>query len=335
VTANQKRTILVTGGGGFLGGAIVRLLISNGEKVRNLSRSTYAELEALGVEQVQGDLADPEIVQRACSGVETVFHVAAKAGGWVQYKDYYKTNVVGTLNIIKACRAQGVSRLIYTSTPSVIFNGKDMAGVDESVPYPATYEAHYPKTKAMAEKAVLKAAGQGLQAVALRPHLIWGPGDNHLVPRLLVRAHRLRQIGDGKNLVDTIYVDNAAKAHLFADERLRKHPELSGRVYFLSQDDPVPLWRMVNAFLVAGGKPPITKTISPRAAIGIGAVCEAVYRLFNLKGEPPMTRFAARAMSTSQWFNIQAAKTDLGYFPETSISQGLDRVVKWLKTNRV
>lgn len=235
-----KNIKLVTGGGGFLGGAIVRRLISRGEKVRSFSRKRYSELEALGVEHIRGDLYDGDAVTGACEDVDTVYHVAAKPGVWGNYHTFYRPNVIGTQNIIAACQACGVQRLIYTSSPSVVFDGTDMAGIDESTPYPASFHAPYPQTKALAEKMVLKAADQGLPALVLRPHLIWGPGDNHLVPRIIARANRLRQVGDGSNLVDTIYVDNAAWAHVLADKALRSNPELSGRTYFISQNEPIP-----------------------------------------------------------------------------------------------
>ena len=222
----SDQTVLVTGGGGFLGGAIVRLLVARGDSVRSFSRSRYPRLDTMGVDQVQGDLADTQALQTACQGVDLVFHVAAKAGVWGPYDAFYQTNVVGTENIIRACRDNGVGRLIYTSSPSVVFDGRDMEGGDESLPYPDIYHTHYPRTKAMAERRVRQAADGRLRTIALRPHLIWGPGDNHLVPRIIQRARRLRQVGDGQNKVDTIYVDNAAHAHLLAAEKLALRPEL-------------------------------------------------------------------------------------------------------------
>ena len=328
-----KRRVLVTGGGGFLGGAIVRQLISDDIAVRSFSRGQYAELEALGVEQVRGDLTDLDAVREACRNVESVFHVAAKAGVWGEYPSFYGPNVIGTENIITACRECGVERLIYTSSPSVVFDSGDMEGADESVPYPKSYHAAYPHTKALAEHKVLTAAREGLPVVALRPHLIWGPGDNHLVPRILARAHRLRRVGDGSNRVDTIYIDNAAWAHVLAEKQLRENPELTGRVYFISQDDPVPLWEMVDHILAAGGKPPITRSISPAVALFVGALCECAYKLLRISAEPPMTRFVARELATSHWFNIQAAKTDLGYEPIVSTEEGLKRLADWLKNH--
>ncbi len=330
----NKPTVLVTGGGGFLGGAILRRLIGKGEAVRSFSRARYARLEAWGVEQVQGDLCDLSAVTKACRDVEAVFHVAAKPGVWGSYQDFYRPNVLGTENIIAACRQCGVQRLIYTSSPSVVFDGGNIDGADESAPYPVSFHAHYPRTKAWAERKVLEAAAEGLAAIALRPHLIWGPGDTHLAPRIIARAHRLRQVGDGRNMVDTIYVDNAAHAHVLAEECLKRKPHLSGRVYFISQDQPIALWEMINRILAAGGKPPVTKTISPAMAYMIGALCEGVYGLLGLRREPPMTRFVARELATSHWFNIQAAKTDLGYSPIVSIDEGLKHLAEWLRTQQ-
>ncbi len=327
-----KRKILVTGGGGFLGGAIVRRLIESGEAVRSFSRARYSQLHALGVEQVQGDLSDLDSLTRACREVQAVFHVAAKPGVWGAYQEYYLANVVGTQNIITACLRCGVERLIYTGSPSVVFDGSDMEGVDESVPYPPVFDAHYPRTKALAEQKVLKAARNGLPAIVLRPHLIWGPGDNHLVPRIITRAHRLRQIGNGRNKVDTIYIDNAAHAHVLAEASLKKNPDLAGRVYFISQDEPIPLWEMINHILAAGGKPPVTKKIAPFLAYLAGTLCEGIYRLLPLKGEPPMTRFVAKELAAAHWFNIQAAKTELGYAPIVSTQEGLERLALWLRS---
>jgi 2-alkyl-3-oxoalkanoate reductase len=183
----------------------------------------------------------------------------------------------------------------------------------------------------MAEQMVRDAAARGLQTIALRPHLIWGPGDTHLVPRIIARARRLRQIGDGTNLVDTIYIDNAAHAHLLAEKCLKANSRLSGRVYFISQDQPIALWEMINLILAAGGLPPVTRTISPGVAFGIGTLCERIYKIFRIRREPPMTRFVARELATSHWFNIQAAKTDLGYAPLVSIEEGLQHLAVWIR----
>ncbi len=334
-TSHEDHTpekVLVTGGGGFLGKAIVSRLIKRGDIVRSLARNHYPELEAMGVEQLQGDLSDVEVVLKACEDREIVFHTAAKPPPWGPYEEYYQTNVVGTRNVVDACLKQDAARLIYTSTPSVIFNGKDLEGVDESFPYPARFNANYPKTKAMAEQQVVQATRQVLNAVILRPHEIWGPGDPHFVPRLLERVHKLKQIGDGKNLVDTIYIDNAADAHILAADKLKENPQLSGKIYFITQDEPISAWGMINAILKAAGHEPVKGRIPFGVAWLIGSVLEFFYKSFKLSGEPQMTRFLAEAVATSHWFDISAAKQDLGYRPKVTTEEGLKRLEKWLSS---
>jgi nucleoside-diphosphate-sugar epimerase len=326
--------VLVTGGGGFLGGAIVKRLVERGDRVRSLSRKPYPALESLGVEQIPGDISQGDVVEKACRGMDAVFHVAGKPGVWGDYEDYFRTNVTGTCNVIASCRKLDVAVLVHTSSPSVVFDGSDMEGVDESVPYPETWHAHYPRTKAIAEQEVVKACReQAICAIVLRPHLIWGPGDNHLVPRIISRARRLVRIGDGKNRVDTIYIDNAADAHILAADHLAENPSLSGRIYFISQGEPVYLWDMVNAILKAGGLPPVTKSVSRKTARRLGSAMEMLYKLFKLSGEPPMTRFVADELATSHWFDIDAARRDLGYRPSVSMEEGLCRLENWLKSN--
>lgn len=326
--------ILVTGGGGFLGSAIVGKLVSRGEQVCSFSRQSYPELSRLGVRQIKGDLRCAVDVRNACKEIDLVFHVAAKAGVWGDYRSYYETNYLGTRNVIDACRHQGVRRLIYTSSPSVIFNGRDMAGVDESIPYPAGYHAPYPATKALAEQAVIAATDSMLSTITLRPHLIWGPKDNHLVPRILSRARQLRIIGKGDNLVDTTYIDNAAAAHIQAADRLASHPHLSGKLYFISQGEPIGLWDMVNAILKAGGLPPVRNRIPYQLAWMTGFALEGIYRLFRLNGEPRMTRFVANELASTHWFNIRAAREELGYTPHVSTAEGLQHLSDWLGARR-
>ncbi len=331
ITNKSLHKVLVTGGGGFLGGAIVRQLVDRGDNVRSFSRNFYPELAQLGVEQIQGDIVDKTAVEQACKGVKLVFHAAAKPGVWGNYADYYRTNVAGTQHVIDACKKHGVLRLVYTSSPSVVFDGTDMEGVDESVPYPEKFHAHYPKTKAMAEQLVIKAADKDLMTITLRPHLIWGPKDNHLVPRIIERARRLVRVGSGKNLVDTIYIDNAAEAHVLAADRLKENPGLSGKVYFISQDNPVPLWDMVNDILKTAGHPPVKRAIPRKIAWLMGALFEVVFKMFRIRGEPQMTRFLADELATAHWFDIRAAKKDLGYAPTVSIKEGLSRLEQWLQ----
>lgn len=326
IKATDPKKVLVTGGGGFLGSAIVTRLVERKYHVRSFSRSPYPELLSMGIEQIQGDICNKSEIEHALRGVDLVFHTAAKAGIWGNYSDYYRTNVTGTQNVIAGCKKHHISRLIYTSSPSVVFNGKDMEGVNESVPYPATYHAYYPQTKAIAEQAVIKAAGQGLMTIILRPHLIWGPGDKHFVPRIIARANRLVRVGNGKNLIDTVYIDNAADAHILAAEALEKNPKLSGNIYFISQGDPVPLWDMINHILKAAGLAPVRRSMPRNMAWLIGVMLELAYRSFNITKEPRMTRFLADELAKAHWFDISAAGKDLGYTPRISIKEGLRRL---------
>lgn len=327
----KPENVLVTGGGGFLGFAIVERLAGRGDRVVSFSRNRYPELEALGVEQISGDIRDPDAVADALRGRDAVFHVAAKPGVWGKYADYFDINVRGTRNVIAGCRRCGVGRMIHTSSPSVVFDGRDMEGADESIPYPARYHAAYPETKALAEKEVRKAAAEGLRTIVLRPHLIWGPRDNHLVPRIIARAHKLARVGDGTNRVDSIYIDNAAEAHVLAADALGSNPGLSGNVYFISQGEPIPLWEMVDRILAAAGIGPVERTVPKGVAWSVGALLELTYALFRIKSEPPMTRFVANELSTAHWFDISAARQDLGYSPRVSTEEGLARLAEFLR----
>jgi len=323
---------LVTGGGGFLGKAIAKLLRERGDEVRSFSRSEHPALAELGIEHCRGELGDAEAVKLAADGCDIVFHVAAKAGVWGPYEEFYRANVLGTKHVIEACRHHGIKRLVHTSSPSVVFDGTDMEGVDESVPYPQHFEAFYPQTKAEAEQLVLQANDQELATVALRPHLIWGPEDNHLVPRILERGAKgaLRKLGTRECLADTIYIDNAAQAHLQAADHLDIGSAVAGKAYFLSQGEPLPLWEVVNRILDAGDIPPVTRSISPELAYKLGAALEKIYTLLRLKGEPRMTRFVAKELSTAHWFDLSAARRDFGYDPKVSFDEGLERLREWL-----
>ena len=322
--------ILVTGGGGFLGQALCRGLRARGHDVVSFQRSHSPALAALGVGQVRGDLADAHAVAHAAAGVDAVFHNAAKAGAWGSYDSYFQANVVGTRNVLAACRAHGIGRLVYTSTPSVTHRAThpvEGLGADE-VPYGEDFQAPYAATKAIAEQEVLAANDATLAVVALRPRLIWGPGDAQILPRLVERsrAGRLRIVGSGENLVDTTYIDNAAQAHFDAFDHLRPGAACAGKAYFISNGEPRPMGELLNALLAAAGAPPVTKHLSFKAAYRIGAVCERLWPLLRLRGEPPMTRFLAEQLSTTHWYSIEPARRDFGYVPQVSFDEGITRL---------
>lgn len=323
--------VLVTGGAGFLGKAVVNRLVDKGDQVRSLARNYYPDLEKMGVDQVQGDLSDPDAVARACEDRTIVYHIAAKGPPWGRYDEYYQTNVVGTQNIINSCLAQDQTSLIYTSTPSVVGNGRDIEGADESMPYPKKFRTHYAKTKAMAEQLVVNASRKKLKSIILRPCKIWGPGDDQILTRLVARAEKLKQIGDGKNLIDATYIDDAADAHILAADKLEEHPDFSGNIYFISQGEPVLTWYIVNEFLKAAGCNPVKKSVPFRIAWVTGALLEFIFNMLHLSKEPYITRFLVESVAQSSWFNIEAAKRDLGYIPKIGTAEGLRRLEEWLR----
>ncbi len=354
----NPRHTLVTGGTGFLGRRLVERLLAEGRSVAVLGRTPAPDLEARGVRFLRASLDDAGAVAAACENVETIFHVAAKVGVWGRHDDFFRINVLGTRALLAGARAHGVEYFVHTSTPSVVYNGRALSGADESLPLTTDCPSPYPLTKAIAEREVLAANSATLRTVALRPHLIWGVGDPHLVPRVLARARagRLRIVGDGKNKVDMVHVENAVDAHLLAEAALKKCPVVrdtgsgagllsagsgavggmgtsaaAGRAYFITNGEPVVLWDWINQLLTALGEPPVTRHISLPAASAIGAVCETLWRALTLKGEPPMTRFIAAELAKDHWFALAAPRRDLGYAPRVSMAAGTAALVEALR----
>ncbi|HEX5694348.1 MAG TPA: 2-alkyl-3-oxoalkanoate reductase [Arenimonas sp.] len=328
--------VIVTGGAGFLGQALCRALQAEGHDVTSFQRSHSPALAAMGVRQLRGDLADAAAVHAALAGQAAVFHNAAKAGAWGSHESYFAANVTGTRNVLAAMREHGIGRLVYTSTPSVTHSGRSpVEGGDEAgTPYGQGFKAPYPATKLIAEKEVLAANDPGLATVALRPRLIWGPGDTQLLPRLAERARagRLRFIDGGHNRMDTTFIDNAAQAHIDAFKALAPGAACAGKAYFISNGEPREVRRIVNDLLATAGVPPVDKSIPYGVAYAAGAVLEGVWRTLRLAGEPPMTRFLAEQLSTPHWYDISAAARDLGYVPAVSMDEGLERLARWWRT---
>lgn len=321
---------LVTGGGGFLGRAIVEQLLARGDEVTILSRSQYPEVEAMGAQGVQLDLTEKEGLVGALQGHDVVFHVASKTGVWGPREQFMRINVEGTRNLLEACRAAGVSRMVYTSSPSATFDGSDAVNATEAdCEYPSHFEADYPESKAIAEQLVLEANDGELATTSLRPHLIWGPRDPHILPRLIARRQqgRLARVGDGLNKVAITYIDNAAAAHLQAAEVLAPGSKNAGRAYFVTDETPVVLWQWIDQVLTDVGLSPVEKSVSVGLAHSLGAVLEWVWRLFRLGGEPPMTRFVAAELAASHWYDLSAARNDFGYAPVTDPLEAMARTI--------
>ncbi len=325
--------VLVTGGGGFLGSAICRQLLARGDEVIAYQRSDSGELQRLGIRVIQGSITDAGLLNKALKGVDAVIHTAAKAGIWGPYDEYFHPNVTGTENVINGCLKNGIHKLVFTSSPSVTHADGDVEGGDESLPYAEHYNSPYPATKALAEQMVMAANCPDLHTVSLRPHLIWGPGDNHLLPKLLesAKSGKLKLPGPDK-LIDTIYIDNAAKAHLLALDRLQSDPEtIGGKTYFVSNDEPMAQSQIIGGLLKAAGLEVDIQPISPRIAIAAGTLLETGWKLLRLKSEPPLTRWSAEHLSTAHWYDISAAKRDLGYKVEVPIAEGLEKLTASLK----
>ena len=329
--------VLVTGGGGFLGSAICRQLLARGDDVIAYQRSSADELQMLGIEVVQGDITDTDLLNKASRQADAIIHTAAKAGLSVNYDAYFAPNVTGTQNVLSACRSNGIDKLVFTSSPSVTHSDGDIEGGDESLPYPENYNSPYPATKALAEKAVMAANCPELYTVSLRPHLIWGPGDTHLLPKLLERAKRgkLKLPGPDK-LIDTVYIDNAARAHLQALDKLDTHPEIvGGKTYFISNDEPMAQGRVISGLLKAAGVEVDIQSIAPGLAIAAGTLLETGWKLFGLKSDPPLTRWSAEHLATAHWYDISAAKRDLEYTAEVSIAEGLEILAQEYRRKRI
>ncbi|RRK01302.1 NAD-dependent epimerase/dehydratase family protein [Opitutaceae bacterium TAV4] len=341
--------VLVTGGTGFLGRRLVERLLGQGREVVVLARRPAPDLVERGVRFVQVALEDGAALEEACRGVETVFHVAARVGMWGRYRDFYRANVEGTRALIAGCRMHGVRRLVYTSTPSVVYNGENLAGADEGLPLTVRCPSPYPLTKAIAEREVLAANGQmlngggggggggggPLRTVALGPHLIWGVGDPHLVPRVLERARagRLRIVGNGSNRVDMVHVENAVDAHLLAERALADEGSgAGGRTYFVTNGEPVVLWEWINDLLAALGEARVERRVSLGAASAVGVACELAWRaMWWRRDDPPMTRFVAAELAKDHWFSIERARRDLGYEPRVSMEEGTAELVRHLR----
>ncbi len=324
---------LVTGANGFLGSHLVEILLRHDFDVRALVRRPDQLLAVGNVEIVQGDIRESSDVERACEGVDVVFHAAAISGIWGPWRTYHSVNTVGTRHIVAGCQRHRVPRLVYTSTPSVTFTGEHQINIDETAPYARNWLCHYSHSKALAEQHVLASNDPPhLMTCALRPHLIWGPRDKHLVPRILekARARRLRRVGDGTNQIDHVYIENAAWAHLQAANALNSGSSVCGSAYFISQDEPVNCWQWINEILALAGLGAVRRSISFPAAWRIGWGLELYHEMFNLTTEPRMTRFLAAQLAKSHYFDISRAKKDFGYKVRVSTSQGMERLARSL-----
>ncbi len=325
---------LVTGGGGFLGSRIVELLRARGDEVTFLARGSYPKVEALGAKGLQIDLRDRAKLAEAVAGQDVVFHVAAKAGFWGSRADYWSTNVDGTRNVIDAMEEANVKRLVYTSTPSVLGYDHDVENGGRDLPHGKHHESYYPESKAAAENLVTEANSKHLATVALRPSVVFGPGDLLLLPRVLSRARggKLPIIGDGTNKVDLTYVDNAAWAHLDAADALVDHTSAcAGKAYFISNDEPMVLWDWLNDLFEGCDVPRVTRKVPLGVARTLAAMMEGAYTYLPLSGEPRLTRYLCNGLAKSHWYDMGPAKRDFNYRVRVGMADGTARTIEYLK----
>lgn len=319
--------ILVTGGTGFLGKHLATALLEGGHQVHILGRN-FAQAEALiaqGAKPIVADLRDKPAVYAACAAMDVVYHVGALSAPWGKRTDFYDINVGGTEAVLAGCQAHGVRRLIYVSSPSVIFNGRDQYSVSEDVGYPHRFTSIYALTKKLGEDRVN--AASGLETVIFRPKAIFGPGDQALLPRLIAAARqkRLPQIGDGRNLVDLTYVENVVSALLLA----RETPTVVGKTYTITNDEHIPLWDVVRSILKRLHLSTHLRQLPLSVVLAAASFMEMRATLTGR--EPLLTRYSALILARTQTYDISAARRDLLYTPRISVAEGIERTLEVLK----
>jgi len=322
--------VLVTGASGMLGAAVARTLAERGDDVTVLQRRP----SGLELPEVLGDVADAEVVRRAVVGHDAVVHLAARVnvtGAWAEFE---RANITGTSSVVAGCLAEDVGRLVHVSTPSVAHLGSSLVGVSAGPADPTRARGNYARSKAIAEQIALAAAGD-LAVVAIRPHLVWGPGDTQLVGRLVQRAKagRLPIIGSGAALVDTTYVSNAADALVAALDRCA---EVSGQAMVVSNGEPRPVAELLADICIAAGVAPPSRHVLPKVASAVGSVAEAIWssrllggRSAGVSQDPPITRFVAEQLSTAHWFDQRHTRSALHWTPRLTLDEALVELARW------
>jgi nucleoside-diphosphate-sugar epimerase len=314
--------VLVTGASGLLGGAVAAAVLAAGHEVRTLQRRPSG---VAGADDVLGSVTDASAVARAVDGVDGIVHLAAKVSLAGDPAEFDEVNVVGTVRLLQAALASGAGRFVYVSSPSVAHSGSSIVGDDALPADPLLARGDYARTKATAELAALAADSAELAVVAVRPHLVWGPGDTQLVARIVDRASRgrLPLLGHGAALIDTTYVDNAASAIAAALERA---PAVHGNSYVVTNGEPRPVAELLAGMCAAAGVRAPNWSVPAAVARGAGSLIEAVWRVRPGADEPPMTRFLAEQLSTAHWFDQRRTRADLQWEPAVSLDEGFRRL---------
>jgi nucleoside-diphosphate-sugar epimerase len=316
--------VLVTGASGMLGRSSALAFLARGDDVTVLQRRP----SGLDVRQVLGDVADPHVVRRAASGQDVVVHLAAKVDVVGRWHDYERTNVVGTREVVAACRTAGAGRLIHVSSPSVAHTGQPLVGAGAGPADPANARGHYARSKAIAEQVALGADGADLAVLVVRPHLVWGPGDTQLVARLVTRAAagQLPVLGSGAALIDTTYVDNAVDALMAAVDRCGP---AHGQALVVSNGEPRPVEEIVRRVCRAAEVPPPARHVPARVGRFAGSVLDRVWAVTGRQDTPPLTRFVAEQLTTAHWFDQRRTREVLDWSPAVDLDEGFRRLASW------
>jgi nucleoside-diphosphate-sugar epimerase len=315
-------TSLVTGGSGFIGGRLIERLVRDGHRVRAVARSDRAaeRVEALGAEPARGDIGDRDALRAAAAGCDLGFHLAAKLGDWGPWDEFLRDNVEGTRNVLEACRSAGVRRFVHADTEAALMAGQPLVRVDETAPLRPDSKAFYSRSKAMAERLVVDASGDGFETMVLRPRFVWGAGDTTLLPALtdMVRSGRFAWIGGGRHLTATTQVDNVVEGLVLTAERGRP-----GEAYFVTDGEPVVFREFVSEMLRTQGVDPPERSLPAPVAGAVAAAGEVAWRGLRLRGSPPLTRFAYWVSSQECTIDISKARRELEYEPVRDRDSGL------------
>ena len=321
------RTAFVTGGSGFIGGALIRRLVREGWAVRALARSdgAAAKVTADGAEAVRGDLSDTADMAIGARGAEVAFHAAATLGDWGRRAEFVAGNVDGTQHVVDAARRAGVRRLVHVGTEAAVLAGDRMVMIDERQPLRPDSPALYSSTKALAEALVLAANGEGLETVVVRPRFVWGRGDTTLLPMLgaMVREGRFAWIGGGRHLTSTAHIDNTVEGLMLGADR-----GTPGNAYFVTDGTPVVFREFVTRMLATQGLEPPGRSIPRPAAHALAVAGETAWGALPLPGRPPLTRFAYWVSALETTIDISRARAELGYAPVTTIDEGLAEMMQ-------
>ncbi len=329
----RPKSVLITGGTGFLGGRLALRMIADGEPVTVIGRNKEKgqALARRGLDFLQIDIQDCAQIKRAIQGCNTVFHVAALSAPWGKYEDFYQSNVLGTRNVIAGCLEHNVKRLVYVSTPSIYANGQSRFNVQENDPLPSKPINTYAATKLLAEREIEQAYKQhGLPVITIRPRAIYGPGDNAILPRLIraLQSKRLPIIGNSETVTQLTHIDDAVSALILFAQAPDEH---LGKVYNIAGRETVKLWEVISYLATALNLPQPQRNISTSVAMTFAEWLEMIYRLFLPNQEPILTRYSVTVLAHSLTLDISAAERDLGYTAKVTVAEGLRHFITWWK----